>query len=64
MVKNKTVDDVTASDISSDALESNITIKKLYVPDKSKETQFIEGSPEEISEKLVELFKNDIKVLN
>ena len=64
MVKKKTVADVTASDISSDALESNITIKKLYVPDKSKETQFIEGSPEEISEKLVELFKNDIKVLN
>jgi len=34
------------------------------VPDKSKETQFIEGSTEDISEKLVELFKNDIKVLN
>ena len=64
MVKNKTVDDVTTSDISSDALESNVTIKKLYVPDKTKETQFIEGSPDEISEKLVELFKNDIKVLN
>ena len=64
MVKNKTVDDVTASDISSDALESNVTINKIYVPDKTKETQFIEGSPDEISEKLVELFKNDIKVLN
>ena len=64
MVKNKTVDEISASDVASGALASNITIKKLYVPDKSKETQFIEGSPEEISEKLVELFKNDIKVLN
>jgi len=64
MVKKKTVDDVTASDISSDALESNVTINKIYVPDKTKKTQFIEGSPDEISEKLVELFKNDIKVLN
>ncbi len=64
MVKKKTVDDVTASDISSDALETNVSINKIYVPDKTKETQFIEGSPEEISEKLVELFKNDIKVLN
>ena len=50
MVKNKTVDDVTTSDISSDALESNVTINKIYVPDKTKETQFIEGSPDEISE--------------
>ena len=64
MVKKKTVDDVTASDISSDALETNVSINKIYVPDKTKETQFIEGSPEEISEKLVEIFKNDIKVLN
>ena len=64
MVKKKTVDEVTAGDVSSDALEPNVSINKIYVPDKTKETQFIEGSPEEISEKLVEIFKNDIKVLN
>ncbi len=64
MVKKKTVDEVTAGDVAADALESNVTINKIYVPDKTKETQFIEGSPDEISEKLVELFKNDIKVLN
>ena len=64
MVKKKTVDEVTAGDVSSDALETNVSINKIYVPDKTKETQFIEGSPEEISEKLVEIFKNDIKVLN
>ena len=64
MVKKKTVDEVTAGDVSSDALETKVSINKIYVPDKTKETQFIEGSPEEISEKLVEIFKNDIKVLN
>ena len=64
MVKKKTVDEVTAGDVSSDALEAKVSINKIYVPDKTKETQFIEGSPEEISEKLVEIFKNDIKVLN
>jgi len=64
MVKKKTVDEISASDVASEALASNITVKKLYVPDKTKETQFIEGSPDEISEQLVELFKNDIKVLN
>jgi electron transfer flavoprotein beta subunit len=64
MVKKKTVDEVTAGDVSFDALETKVSINKIYVPDKTKETQFIEGSPEEISEKLVEIFKNDIKVLN
>ena len=64
MVKKKTVDEINASDVVSESLASNITVKKLYVPDKTKKTQFIEGSPDEISEQLVELFKNDIKVLN
>ena len=64
MVKNKTVDEIGMGDVAADALESNVTINNIYMPDKTKETQFIEGSPEEISEKLVELFKNDIKVLN
>ena len=64
MVKKKTVDEVTAGDVSFDALEPKVSINKIYVPDKTKETQFIEGSPGEISEKLVEIFKNDIKVLN
>jgi electron transfer flavoprotein beta subunit len=64
MVKKKTVDEINASDVASRASASNITVKKLYVPDKTKETQFIEGSPDEISEQLVKLFKNDIKVLN
>ena len=64
MVKKKTVDEVTAGDVSFDALEPKVSINKIYVPDKTKETQFIEGSPDEISEKLVEIFKNDIKVLN
>ena len=64
MVKKKPVDEVTAGDVSFDALEPKVSINKIYVPDKTKETQFIEGSPEEISEKLVEIFKNDIKVLN
>jgi len=64
MVKKKTIDEINASDVVSEALVSNITIKKLYVPDKIKQTQFIEGSPDEISEQLVELFKNNIKVLS
>ncbi|RMZ48898.1 electron transfer flavoprotein beta subunit/FixA family protein [Candidatus Marinimicrobia bacterium PRS2] len=64
MVKKKPLDELTAGDVSFDTLEPKVSINKIYVPDKTKETQFIEGSPDEISEKLVEIFKNDIKVLN
>ena len=64
MVKKKTVDEVTANDLPADVSDSRVSINKIYMPDKSKETQFIEGTPDEISEKLVEIFKNDIKVLN
>ena len=35
-----------------------------YVPEKSKETKFIDGSPDEIAGKLVDVLKNEIKVIN
>ena len=64
MVKNKPTDQLSAQDISAQDLSSNISLKKLYVPEKSKETVFIEGSPDEIAGKLVDIFKNEIKVMN
>ena len=64
MVKNKITKDLSAQDISAQDLSSNISLKKLYVPEKSKETVFIEGSPDEIAGKLVDIFKNEIKVMN
>ena len=45
-----------------------IAIKKsdepLGVNEKSKETVYINGSNDEISEKLIDIFKNEIKVIN
>ena len=64
MVKNKTTDQLSAHDIGIENLTPNITLEKLYVPKKSKETIFIDGSPDEIVEKLVDVFKNEIKVMN
>ena len=64
MVKNKITDQLKAQDISVQDLSSNISIEKLYVPVKSKETVFIDGSPDEIAGKLVDIFKNEIKVIN
>ena len=64
MVKNKITDEISAQDISAQDFSSNISIEKLYVPVKSKETVFIDGSPDEIVGQLVDVLKNEIKVIN
>jgi len=38
-------------------------IEKLYVPQKSKNTEFLEGSPAEVAKKLVEKMKNELRVI-
>ena len=64
MVKNKTTTHLTTQDLNTEIKTSMINIEKLYVPEKSKETIFLEGSNNEIVEKLIDVFKNDIKVMN
>jgi electron transfer flavoprotein beta subunit len=64
MVKKKTVDDLNIENLSLDNINSKTTINKIYSPNKTKETQFINGSPEEISGKLIDILKNEIKVMN
>ena len=60
MVKNKTTDQLSAQDISVENFSSLVTLEKLYIPEKSKETVFIDGSPDEIAGKLVDIFKNEM----
>ena len=38
------------------------SIQKIYTPKSSKETVMIEGSSDEIVAKLVDIFKNEIKI--
>jgi electron transfer flavoprotein beta subunit len=38
-------------------------IEKMYVPQKSKNTEFLEGPPAEVAKKLVEKLKNEVRVL-
>ena len=63
MVKNKTVDEINGESIPDLDLSSQVTLKKMYTPEKSKETVFIDGTPDEIVGKLVDIFKNEIQVL-
>ena len=64
MVKNKTVDEFNGESIPGLDLSSQAKLKKMYVPEKSKETVFIDGTPDEIAGKLVDVFKNEIQVLD
>ena len=63
MVKNKTTDQLSSQDTGAINKDPMVSQEKLYVPGKSKETVFIDGSPDEIAEKLIDVFKNEIKVL-
>ena len=64
MVKNKTTDQLSAQDAGAENQTPMVSLEKLYIPEKSKETVFIDGSPDEIVGKLIDVFKNEIKVLS
>src|SRR5713101_3447791 len=61
--KNKPLRKVTMQEVQS-AIGPNLQkIEKLYVPQKSKKTEVIDGPPAEIAKKLVEKLKNEVRVL-
>ena len=61
--KNKPLRKVTMSDVQS-AISPNLQkIEKLYVPQKTKKTEHIEGPPAEIAKKLVDKLRNELRVL-
>ena len=64
MVKNKPVDEFDENSIDTSEITSQIELNKLYIPEKTKETIFIEGSTEEIATQLADVLKNQIKVIN
>ncbi len=53
-----------AQDVGGENQAPMVSLEKLYIPEKSKETVFIDGSPDEIVGKLIDVFKNEIKVLS
>jgi electron transfer flavoprotein beta subunit len=61
--KNKPLRKVTWDEVSSAVGENLQKIEKLYIPQKTKKTEFVEGPPAEIAKKLVEKLKNEVRVL-
>lgn len=61
--KNKPMRKVTRAEVES-ALGPNLQkIERLYVPQKTKKTEVLEGPPGEVAKKLVEKLRNEARVL-
>ena len=60
MAKNKPLD---AIEVNSSDYESQLGLEKLYIPSKSKETKFLEGTTEDIATEILNVLTDEIKVL-
>src|ERR1700692_4000390 len=61
--KTKPMRKVTLAEVQS-AVGGNLQkIEKQSIPEKSKNTEFLEGSPGEVAKKLVEKLKNELRVI-
>ena len=61
--KNKPLRKVTWDEVTTALGENRQKIEKLYIPQKTKKTEFIEGPPAEVAKKLVDKLKNEVRVL-
>ncbi len=55
--------DAAALGLDASTLTAKQQIRRIYVPQKSKQTQFIEGSPAEVAARLMDKLKNEARVL-
>ncbi len=61
--KNKPMRKVAMAEVES-AVGANLQkIEKMYVPQKTKKTEVLEGPPAEVAKKLVEKLKNELRVI-
>ncbi len=61
--KNKPLKKVTMADVQS-AIGPNLQqIRRLYIPEKTKKTELLQGSPAEIAKKLVEKLRDEARVI-
>jgi len=61
--KNKPMRKVTVADVQS-TIDANMQkIERMYIPEKTKKTEYLEGSAGEIAKKLVDKLRNEIRVL-
>ena len=61
--KNKPLRKVSFDDVKSAVTGNLQKIERLYIPEKIKNTEYLEGTPSEIAKKLVDKLRNEVHVL-
>jgi electron transfer flavoprotein beta subunit len=61
--KNKPLRKVTLDEVKAAVGDNLQKIEKLYVPQKTKKTEMLDGAPGEIAKKLVDKLRNEVRVL-
>ena len=62
MMKRKTIDIVRLTELNS-AINEQLTLKELYAPIKSKKTEKINGTSQEIADRIFTILKEDLMLL-
>lgn len=61
--KNKPLRKVTWAEVEGSLAQNLQQIQRLYIPEKTKKTEMLEGPPAEVAKKLVEKLRNEARVL-
>ncbi|MFZ3210223.1 MAG: electron transfer flavoprotein subunit beta/FixA family protein [Terriglobales bacterium] len=61
--KNKPLRKVALADVQPNLVANQLNIQRLYVPQKTKKTEMLVGSPADVARKLTEKLKNEVRVL-
>lgn len=61
--KNKPLRKVTFDEVSAALKPNQLTIERLYIPKKTKQTEVIQGSAAEVAKKLVAKLRDEIRVI-
>ena len=59
--KKKEIRNIAVSDLNATA--QNQLIKNVFIPQTSKQTEFVEGDSEQVVERIISILKSDIKVI-
>jgi electron transfer flavoprotein beta subunit len=61
--KNKPLRKVSWDEVSPALSDDKLKIERLYIPQKTKKTEYLEGTPAEVAKKLVDKLRNEVHVL-
>jgi electron transfer flavoprotein beta subunit len=61
--KNKPLRKVSFDELSAALKPNQLSIERLYIPQKTKQTEVIQGSPQEVAKQLVAKLRNEVRVL-